>query len=204
MKRKIRNYRLRFLEEESYSVLPEKIQKQKKDYQSLYNRIKKRENTIQKDILKLKKLKNELIILKKERTEKYNELLEFHQMFIPTISITFSGKQKGEKRVDTQGFYKYSNNSWSITMRLKGDKPKNIYIGTDKVLRERLNEIYDTDDFTNKFHKDDKKKIQRTVKSLVEPLIIKELQDIIEKEGSIDGFRNRKRIKGLDYVKLLG
>ena len=80
---------------------------------------------------------------------------------------------------------------------------KNIYIGTDKVLRERLNQIYKTDKFTGYTkYVQDKKEIQHTVKKLVEPLIIKELLELVNKKSSVDEFLNRKRIKGMEYVLL--
>lgn len=199
----LRNFRLRYIEPESYNLLPEYIQEKKNQYHTLVNNIKKREKKIERVMNDLGKLKEELKEMKLDRTEKYNELFEFHDTFIPTISITFSGKQKGEKKNYNDRFYYHSNNSWSITMRLK-KKVKNIYIGTDSVLKERLNEIYDTDKFSKlkSHYVEEKKQIQSVVKKLVEGNIIKELTEIVGRGESVDEFLSRKGIKGLDYVKL--
>lgn len=199
----LRNFRLRFIEKESYDLLPENIMKKKLDYHSHISNIKRREKMIEKRVEELNKLKSELRDMKLRRTDLYNELFEFHDTFIPTISITFSGKQKGDKKNDSGGYYYHSNNSWSITMRMK-KKVKNIYIGTDKVLKDRLDEIYETDKFSKlkSQYVEEKKKIQSEVKKLVEGNIIKELTQLVNEGKSIDEFLNRKGIKGLDYVKL--
>lgn len=199
----LRNFRLRYIEQESYDLLPEHIQEKKNHYHTLVNNIKKREKKIEGMMVKIGELKNELKEMKLDRTEKYNELFEFHDTFIPTISITYSGKQKGEKKNYNDRYYYHSNNSWSITMRLK-KKVKNIYIGTDSVLKERLNEIYDTDRFSKlkSNYVEEKKQIQSVVKKLVEGNIIKELTEIVGRGDSVDEFLSRKGIKGIDYVKL--
>jgi septum formation topological specificity factor MinE len=199
----LRNFRLRYIEQESYDLLPEHIQEKKNQYHTLVNNIKKREKKIEGMMVKIGELKNELKEMKLDRTEKYNELFEFHDTFIPTISITYSGKQKGEKKNFNDRYYYHSNNSWSITMRLK-KKVKNIYIGTDSVLKERLNEIYDTDRFSKlkSNYVEEKKQIQSVVKKLVEGNIIKELTEIVGRGDSVDEFLSRKGIKGIDYVKL--
>ena len=199
----LRNFRLRYIEKESYDLLPEHIQEKKNQYHTLVNNIKKREKKIEGMMIKIGELKNELKEMKLDRTEKYNELFEFHDTFIPTISITYSGKQKGEKKNYNDRYYYHSNNSWSITMRLK-KKVKNIYIGTDSVLKDRLNDIYDTDRFSKlkSNYVEEKKQIQSVVKKLVEGNIIKELTEIVGRGDSVDEFLGRKGIKGLDYVKL--
>jgi septum formation topological specificity factor MinE len=199
----LRNFRLRNIEKESYDLLPDHIRDKKNEYQTLVTNIKKREKRIEKVMVDLGKLKEELKEMKLNRTEKYNELFEFHDTFIPTISITYSGKMKGDKKNDSGGVYYHSNNSWSITMRMK-KRIKNIYIGTDKVVKERLNEIYDTDRYSKlkSQYVEDKKEIQSVVKKLVEGNLIKELIQIVEDVNNVDEFLSKKGIKGLDYVKL--
>jgi hypothetical protein len=200
----LRNFRLRFIEKESYDLLPENIMRKKLDYHTHISNIKKREKMIERRVTELNLLKEELREMKLKRTDLYNELFEFHDTFIPTISITYSGKPKGDsKKTDSGGVYYHSNNSWSITLRMK-KKVKNIYIGTDKVLKERLNEIYETDKFSKlkSQYVEEKKKIQSEVKKLVEGNIIKELTQLVNEGKSIDEFLNKKGIKGLDYVKL--
>ena len=199
----LRNFRLRYIEEESYDLLPDHIRVQKIEYQTLVSHLKKREKRIEKMMIELGTIKDELKKMKLDRTEKYNGLFEFHDTFIPTISITYSGKMKGDKKNDSGGVYYHRNNSWSITMRMK-KKVKNIYIGTDKVLKERLNEIYETDKFSKlkSQYVEEKKQIQSVVKKLVEGNIIKELIQIVKDVNNVDEFLSRKGIKGLDYVKL--
>jgi hypothetical protein len=115
----LRNFRLRNIEKESYDLLPDHIRDKKNEYQTLVTKIKNREKRIEKMMVELRTIKEELKKMKLDRTEKYNGLFEFHDTFIPTISITYSGKMKGDKKNESGGVYYHRNNSWSITMRMK-------------------------------------------------------------------------------------
>jgi hypothetical protein len=194
-----RNYRLQFIDEESYQLLPPEIRENKLKYHRLDYNIKRREKRIQNTVQKIKELKRELSEWKKERTLLHSQLIEFHETFIPTVSISYSGKPKGDKK----GEYGYSNKSWSITIRLKG-RVKNIYLGTDKSVRTKLDEIFNTSEYSESTSKyvEQKRKVQSVCKKLIQHSIIEELQTEIETTGSVDEFLKRKKIKGMKYLKL--
>ena len=101
------------------------------------------------------------------------------------------------------------NNSWSITMRLKG-RIFSPYIGTDKNVRLRLNKLTDSDDYWNEYdnqltsNKTDKKELEKVLKGYIEPNIIKKL---VRLNKSFNGFEEwcklyeNKKLKGMDFLK---
>ena len=136
---------------------------------------------------------------KKEQTQLFNSIIELHSELVPTISLSFSGKPKD---------WGVKNNSWSITMRLKG-RLFTPYIGTDKNVRLRLNNLTNTEDYWNEYdrqetsNKTDKKKLEKILKGYIEPNIIKKLVGL---NKSFNGFEEwcklykEKKIKGIDFL----
>lgn len=193
-----------YLEKENYDILPKKLRDDKLEYQSLYSKIKNRERSLKKELIKYKKKKEELKDWKIKQTELFNQLIDLHDNLVPTISISFSGQNEGW----------YENNSWSITMRLKS-KLFCIYIGTDKVVREVLNDIYETDEYWNdnnirgrsrEFitkYKKEKKKLQMVLYDVIKPNIIRKLVSL---NKNLDGYNEwlglyeNKKLKGMDFL----
>jgi hypothetical protein len=136
---------------------------------------------------------------KKEQTQLFNSIIELHSELVPTISLSYSGKPKD---------WGIKNNSWSITMRLKGQL-FTPYIGTDKNVRLRLNNLTNTEGYWNEYdrqetsNKTDKKKLEIILKGYIEPNIIKKL---VELNKSFNGFEEwcklykEKKIKGIDFL----
>ena len=188
-----------YLNENSFNQLPHQLKKDKLDYQKLYSKIKKREKHLKslKETYDRKRI--ELNDWKKEQTEMFNSIIELHSDLVPTISLSFSGKPKD---------WGIRNNSWSITMRLKG-RIFSPYIGTDKNVRLRLNKLTDSDDYWNEYdnqltsNKTDKKELEKVLKSYIEPNIIKKL---VRLNKSFNGFEEwcklykEKKIKGIDFL----
>ena len=188
-----------YLDENSFNQLPHQLKKDKLDYQKLYSKIKKREKHLKslKETYDRKRI--ELNDWKKEQTEMFNSIIELHSDLVPTISLSFSGKPKD---------WGIRNNSWSITMRLKG-RIFSPYIGTDKNVRLRLNKLTDSDDYWNEYdnqltsNKTDKKELEKVLKSYIEPNIIKKL---VRLNKSFNGFEEwcklykEKKIKGMDFL----
>ena len=188
-----------YLDENSFNQLPHQLKKDKLDYQKLYFKIKKREKHLKslKETYDRKRI--ELNDWKKEQTEMFNSIIELHSDLVPTISLSFSGKPKD---------WGIRNNSWSITMRLKG-RIFSPYIGTDKNVRLRLNKLTDSDDYWNEYdnqltsNKTDKKELEKVLKSYIEPNIIKKL---VRLNKSFNGFEEwcklykDKKIKGMDFL----
>ena len=208
--------RLRYLDEESFNKLPSEFRDKKLEYHKKYNQIEKREQHLKKLKETYNKKKKDLGEWKKEKTKMYNELFELHNELVPsTFSVSYGGGLLGGKY-----FTKRSdeiNRSWSITMRIKGIT-FSPYIGTDKDVRNKLNEIEDTDEYWNSKsiiksgrvqqiitdNETEKVRIQKILKSYIEPNIIKKL---VELNKSFNGFEEwcklykEKKIKGMDYLK---
>lgn len=193
-----------YLEKENYDILPKELRDDKLEYQSLYSKIKNRERSLKKELIKYKKKKEELKDWKIKQTELFNQLIDLHDNLVPTISISFSGQNEGW----------YENNSWSITMRLKS-KLFCIYIGTDKVVREVLNDIYETEEYWNdnniKGHsrefktkyKEEKKKLQKVLYDVIKPNIIRKLVSLNKNLNGYNewlGLYENKKLKGMDFL----
>lgn len=211
--------RLRFLDEKSFEKLPPELREKKLEYHRKFNQIEKRE----KHLLKLKETydikRKELRRWKTEKTELYNNLFELHNELIPsTFSISYGGGllESSGKSFSTKRWNEY-NHSWNITMRIKG-KLFTPYLGTDKVVRDRLNEIEDTDIYwdeskviqsgrvqqiiTNSIR--EKNKISEIIKSYTEPNIIEFLVKLNKNFNGFDEWcklYKEKKIKGIDFLK---
>ena len=101
------------------------------------------------------------------------------------------------------------SNTWSITMKL-GGKTFNIYIGTDKNVRVRLNELNQTDEYYQeggsvKFktrYEQEKKRIQSEVKRYIQPNIVKKLRELNEEFNGFETWcqlYKNKELKGMNF-----
>ena len=61
---------------EGWEFLPDKEKKEKLDYERLFNNIVRREKKIDSELSKIKKLKEELKEMKKNRTIKHHQLIK--------------------------------------------------------------------------------------------------------------------------------
>lgn len=198
-----------------WDYLPEKEQIEKREYESLYNNILKKEKKIERLRIELRKEQELLRGMKVKRTEKYNQLLKWHNSLVPTISIGYSKTRK--KRVTDKPTFlnPYNemetggNNSWSITLKLQG-KTKSIYIGTTKKVLLRIKELHgyekwqDTewDSMNPQGVKLQAERLKRMLKQMIEPEIMKEITEHWKK-GEVSKFLEKKKIKGMDYLKEL-
>ena len=198
-----------------WDYLPKKERDEKKEYEFLYNNILKKEKRIKRLREQLRGEQELLREMKNDRTEKFNQLVKWHKSLVPTISIGFSRTRK--KRVsDKPSFYNpyneletSGNNSWSITLKLKG-KVKSIYIGTTKKVLTKIKEIHgfekweDTEwDMMNPQRVNQQAtRLKILIKQMVEPEIMKEISEYWKK-GKVDDFMGKKGIKGLEFLKEL-
>ena len=196
----MRKKTLSWLSEESFNQLPKELRDMKLEYQRLYTKIQRREKSLVKRYEKYKMDKSELREWKRERTEKFNQLINLHETFVPIVSITYSKERKrwGDR-----------SNTWSITMKL-GGKTFNIYIGTDKNVRIRLNELTQTNKYYQeggsvKFktrYEQEKKRIQSEVKKYIQPNIVKKLRELNEEFNGFETWcqlYKNKELKGMDF-----
>ena len=101
---------------EQWEFLPEKERNEKREYENLTIRINRREKKIESDMVKIKKLKEDLKEWKKKRTEGYNKMVKYHKKFLPSFSTY----------LDDDGFGNPQLGMW-ISI---GGKRKSVYLGT--------------------------------------------------------------------------
>jgi len=132
-----RNFILKFVEEEVWEQTPIDIQKKKIRFGVLQYWIRIRKKRIERLKMKIKELSSERIEWEKERTMLYHELYEFQNDYIPSVSPTC---QKG------------NSFQWSINLTI-GNIKRKVYLGSNKKVRERLDEINNIEKFLPKYNK---------------------------------------------------
>jgi hypothetical protein len=188
---------------DGWEFLPDEEKNKKFQFERLLNNIRRRERRIEKTEIELKELKKELREWKKERTKQHHQLIKYHKHFTPKFSVSLSKNPKVKKDDNLHGSFRTSGNlSWTIYVNVQGGKPKPIYLGTMRVVNEKLDLIegkeYYKDLFPNKSipHR---KIVTKKIERLVYPLIKEELLTILISEGSLDSFLDNK-VKGVKYL----
>lgn len=189
----MRKRQLTWLDEKCYSQLPDELREQKLEFQRLTTKIKRREKSLKRRYEEYKKDKETLREWKKEQTERFNQLIDLHKDYVPTISITYSGRSKR---------WGSRNNSWSITMKY-GGRTFNIYIGTDKNVRIQLNKIGVEVPLSLTRTQGSQKRLSSKIKEFIQPNILNRLRDLNE---NYEGFTTwcelyeNKKLKGIDFL----
>ena len=188
---------------DGWIFVPADERKKKLDYDKLLYRINQREKRIAKLADTVSELKKELKEWKKISTSEYKELVKFHKTFQPSFSISLSKAPK-VKQSSLGSFQTSGNKSWTIFVTV-GKVKKAIYLGTIKAVNEQLDLIEGKSEYFEMFpHKSipHKNKIISKINELVIPLIMSELVEMLQKEGSVEPFLN-SQIKGADYLDFL-
>ena len=201
---------------DDWMFIPKKERDEKREYENLTIKIKKREDKIQRDTDKLKELKSELREMKKNRTKGYNNMVKYHKKFIPTFSISLNvgGKYVEYKSGDygeTAG-----NNQWEMMVSI-GGKRKYVYLGTIPIVSYHLDLLenniphYNLDNVhrdygTIEFMKPQKNdKHRKIIKSKLESYVTEVIRDnmlgVLNKDGNLNRFFNKKyKIKGTEIL----
>lgn len=188
---------------DGWIFVPEDERKKKLNYDKLLYRINQREKRIEKLVDSISELKKELKEWKKFSTSEYKELVKFHKIFQPSFSVSLSKAPK-VKQNSFGSFQTGGNKSWTIFVTV-GKVKKTVYLGTIKSVNEQLDLIEGKSEYFEMFpHKSipHKNKIISKINELVIPLIMNELVEMLQKEGSVESFLNSP-IKGVDYLDLL-
>ena len=188
---------------DGWDFLPKKERKEKSDYERLLNNISRREKKIESDLSKIKKLKEELKEMKKERTIQHHKMIKYHKEFTPTFSTSLSKNPKYKDTDNIRGSVMTGGNkSWTISVRV-GGKRKPIYLGTQLKVNEMLDLIEGrTDHYINMFphkHPPHEEKIKKKIEKLVYPLIKRDMLECLESKGKLDSYIN-STIKGIQYL----
>ena len=201
---------------DDWMFIPKKERDEKREYENLTIRIKRREKKILSDIDKIKELKKELKEWKKKRTVGYNTMIKYHKKFLPNFSIL---SNFGEKLVEYKsGNYAETsgNNQWEMMVSI-GGKRKYIYLGTVPSVSyyldllenniphynpENVNRDYGTYELMRPHQNDkDKEIIQSKLESYVCDVIRKKMIGILKKDGNLKRFFDKKyKIKGTEIL----
>ena len=179
-----KNYQLKFVEDEVWGRTPKDIQKKKNRFTNLQTWIKKRKKRIEGLKTKMKDLKLERIEWEKERTQLFDELHSFQEKYVPSVSPT---QQKG------------NNYQWSINLKI-GILKRKKYLGSNKKVRERLDEIKDIEIFLPKMNdvrNDLMKECNEEVRKIIQKNLIKEMEDDLD--GVTSKWKNDE-LKMWDYL----
>lgn len=198
-----------------WDYLPDKEKQEKREYERLYNNILRKEKKIVKMRERLREEQELLKDMKKERTERFNQLVKWHKSLVPTISIGFSRTRKKRISDKPSVYNQYNemetsgNNSWSITLKLQG-KVKSIYIGTTKNVLLKIKDLHgfekyeetEWDMMNPQKINSQANRLKSLIKEMVEPVLMKEISEYWKK-GEVDKFMSLKGLKGMDYLKEL-
>lgn len=202
VKKTIMDYRINKVGE-GWEFLPDKEKKEKLDYERLFNNIVRREKKIDSELGKIKKLKEELKEMKKNRTIQHHQLIKYHKEFSPSFSTSLSKNKKKKETNNNKGLFMTSGNkSWTITVRV-GGKNKPIYLGTQHKVNEMLDKIEGRSDYWINYYPHQRPEHEKTLLNMIEklvyPLIKRDMLECLNGEGSLDSYLNRT-IKGQEYL----
>tara|TARA_R110001599_G_scaffold214286_2_gene412322 strand:- start:2514 stop:3068 length:555 start_codon:yes stop_codon:yes gene_type:complete len=182
-----RNYELNRIEEDIWEKTPEKIQLKRRKYSQLRDDIIDSNKKIKDFQNRIKKLKDEKKEWEKEKIELYHQLVTFQENSIPSISPT---SQEGK------------NNQWSINFSYGGVKRKK-YLGSDKKVREKLDEIKNTDVFVPRYKNkidDLNEECGNEVKKVIEKNLMNEMRTEEEQVNILKKWK-KDELNMWDYLK---
>jgi hypothetical protein len=180
-----KRFELKWVDEEVWERTPNEIQEKKTRFGVLQHYIKIRKGKIERLIQKIKVLQLERIEMEKERTSLYKDLIEFQKEYIPSVSST---SQSG------------NNFQWSINLTI-GNLKRKKYLGSNKNVRGRLDEIKDMELFLpqmNDIRNDLSQECKREIDKIVQRNLVKEMEDDLK--GVVQKWKNDE-LKMWDYLK---
>ena len=179
-----KNYQLKFVSDEVWNNTPKQIQDKKKKYSNLNGLIKRREGKIERLRKEIKKTQEYLREDRKERTELLEQLQQFSEKYIPSVSPYQSVKNKFQ---------------WSVNIKI-GDVKKTRYLGSNEKVRIQVDELIGGDMFYMRMSKMDDLKEELTER--IRDIIQKNLT--IELEKDFVGIKKKLKegkIKIWDYLR---
>jgi len=197
---------------DDWEFLPKKERDEKREYENLTIRIKRREKKIESDLEKIKELKKELRKWKSDRTKGYHKMVKYHKKFLPSFSTFLGSEDDG-------------NPQWGMWVSI-GGKRKYLYIGTVSEVSYHLDLLENNVPHYNKNNKyedgpmgyygslkptnqnegdllmsEDFDIIKSEIESYVCDVIKKKMLGILKKDGNLDRFFDKKyKLKGIDIL----
>ena len=197
---------------DDWGFLPKKERDEKREYENLTIRIKRREKKIESDIKKIKELKKELRKWKSDRTKGYHKMVKYHKKFLPSFSTFLGSEDDG-------------NPQWGMWVSI-GGKRKYLYMGTVSEVSYHLDLLENNVPHYNKKNRyedgpmgyygslkptnqnegdllmsEDFDIIKSKIESYVCDVIKKKMLGILKKDGNLDRFFDKKyKLKGIDIL----
>ena len=142
---------------------PLDIQEKKSRFGIIQHYIKVRKKRIERLKKKIKELQLERIEWEKERRNLYDNLSSFQNNYIPSVNPTTQPSQ---------------NYQWRINLKIGGLK-RSVYLGSNKNVRTRLDEIKDLELFLPKINniKDDlTKECRKEIRKIIQKNLVTEME----------------------------
>lgn len=159
-----KNYDIKRIDDELWKQTPEEIQLMVRRFTFIRNEITKRKKKIDRYQKNIKKFRTERRDFERERNILYYQLYKFQVDNLPSVSPT---QQKG------------NNFQWSINLKIS-DIIRKKYLGSDKKVRERLDEIKDGVTYTmlgdNDYSEDGHEIVKVEIKRIIEKNLVKEMK----------------------------
>ena len=198
---------------DDWEFLPKKERDEKREYENLTIRIKRREKKIESDLEKIKELKKELRKWKSDRTKGYHKMVKYHKKFLPSFSTFLGSEDDG-------------NPQWGMWVNI-GNKRRYIYIGTVSEVSYQLDLLENNVPHYNKNNRyedgpmgyygslkptnqnegdllenEDFDIIKSKIESYLCDVIRKKMLGILKKDGNLDRFYDTKnyKLKGIDIL----
>lgn len=197
---------------DDWMFLPKKERDEKREYENLTIRIKRREKKIESDLEKIKELKKELRKWKSDRTKGYHKMVKYHKKFLPSFSTFLGSEDDG-------------NPQWGMWVSI-GGKRKYLYMGTVSEVSYHLDLLENNVPHYNKNNRyedgpmgyygslkptnqnegdllmsEDFDIIKSKIESYICDVIKKKMLGILKKDGNLDRFFDKKyKLKGIDIL----
>ena len=179
-----KNYALKKIDEDVWKQTPEDIQSMVKGFHIVNNTISELKDNIVMYQKRIKKLRTELRDYEEERKYLHETLYKFQVNNLPSVSPT--------QQED-------NNFQWSINLNINNIRRKK-YLGSDKNVRERLDEIKEVETYMmlrKKSRTEDGHEIVKVeIKKNIEKNLVKEIKP--DPDGFFDKWKNDK-LKMWDY-----
>lgn len=178
-----KNFQLKYVSDEVWKNTPEEIQDKKMKYSTLKGLIKRRESKLERLRREIKNTQQQLNENKKDRTLLLDELQEFSENYIPSVSPYQSSSKSFQ---------------WSVNLKI-GKLKKTLYLGSDKNVRKRMDEVIGEDKYLPVFGRinDLSEELTEEIRNTIQRNLIKELQK------DFRGVQKRYETKGLKMMDYL-
>jgi hypothetical protein len=179
-----KNFQLKYVSDEVWMNTPDEIQKKKMKYSTLNGLIKRRESKIERLKREIRITQEQLNENKRDRTLLLDELQEFSENYIPSVSPYQSSSKSYQ---------------WSVNLKI-GKLKKTLYLGSDKNVRKRMDEVIGEDKYLPVFGRINNlnEELTEEIRNTIQKNLIEELQKDFR---GVQYRYEKKGLKMMDYLR---